>query len=205
MRMRAPASTSAASGISFEQPDTLAQRAGEFDLAIHRAPRDLGDLRLDAGDLGELVEHLIGDDRRFHIGDEKLLAPAGGVLRQHIDRDVAPKRDADAGIGLIGGEVIERDVANAAGGKPIARLEPCAELYQRLARYIDGAADCIVAGARGDQGDDAFGHAGLWRGAAERQASWSDSNIRIPSQRRFANVGIEKTTSNSRFLVELWI
>src|SRR5262249_27283727 len=75
---------------------------------------------------------------------------------------IAAERGANAGIGLIGGEIVERDIASARGAKPIARLELCAELDQRLTRGIDrGAERLAAAGVRGNQGDDAFGHARL--------------------------------------------
>jgi tRNA dimethylallyltransferase len=40
-------------------------------------------------EIGELVEHFILDDRRFHIGDEEALAPICGRLNQNIDFGIA--------------------------------------------------------------------------------------------------------------------
>lgn len=72
-----------------EQAHPRLKRGGKIDLAIHRATRDVGDLRPKAEKIGKLVEHFIRDDRRLHIGDEKALAPASQRLDHNIDRRAA--------------------------------------------------------------------------------------------------------------------
>lgn len=69
---------------SREQRHTLCQRGGKVDLAVHRTAGDLRDLWPKPDETGELIEHLVLDDRRLHIGDEKAFAP----LRQRLDDDI---------------------------------------------------------------------------------------------------------------------
>ncbi len=77
---------------SFEERHASLERGGEIDLAIHRTARDLGDPRAQPEGLGEFVEHLVLDDRRFEIGDEQALAPPGDRLNEDIDRGAADHR-----------------------------------------------------------------------------------------------------------------
>ena len=69
-----------------EQRNALAQRALELDLAPHGARRDGGDLLAQPGEVGDLVDQLLADDRALHVGDEELLAPARAV-RHEVDVD----------------------------------------------------------------------------------------------------------------------
>ena len=70
---------------ALEQRDARVERGFEIELAAHRALGDRGDLRLDAGIVGELVDAFDGDHRRIHVGDEQRLArgpaPAGRPRR----------------------------------------------------------------------------------------------------------------------------
>ncbi len=56
--------------------DPLAQRVGEVDLSVHAASGDRGDPILQAGEVGEFVQRLAGDDGAVHVGDQQPLAPS---------------------------------------------------------------------------------------------------------------------------------
>ena len=60
----------------------LAQRGLEVQLAVHRARGDGGDTLLQAGEIGEFVERLAGDDRAVHVGDQQ---PLAAVFRRRGD------------------------------------------------------------------------------------------------------------------------
>ncbi len=70
---------------AFEKADPFAQRRLEFKLAAHGPLGDLGDLRLDAERIRQLVDTLLLDDGGIHIRDEQLLAPVGEGLRDYVD------------------------------------------------------------------------------------------------------------------------
>ena len=70
---------------SLEQCNASFERGDEVDLAIHRAARDLRDLRANPETFGELVEHLVFDDRRFEIGDEQPFAAPRNRLHENVD------------------------------------------------------------------------------------------------------------------------
>ena len=91
-RMRAAASSRTEAGRPRNSATRSAQRGGKIEFAVHRAPGDLGDMGAQADEIGQLVEHLVLDDRRFQIGDEHPLAPLRRRLHQHIDRRVADHR-----------------------------------------------------------------------------------------------------------------
>ena len=103
-----------------QQRDAGGERAGELDLAVHRPPRDLGDARSDPEDQPELVEHLVFDDRRFEIGGEQPLAPAGLRLNHDVDRGACDQRAGGFG-DIIRKRSVEKQVAGFCGRKPHGR------------------------------------------------------------------------------------
>ncbi len=69
-----------------EQRDAGIERGGEIELAAHRRLGDRGDLGLQPGIVGELVDALALDQRRIHVGDQQRLAPGRGIgLHDDID------------------------------------------------------------------------------------------------------------------------
>ena len=74
-----------------QQRDALAQRRLEFDLAAHRAFGDGGDMRLQAGEIGQFVDALLADHGGIHVGQKKLLAPERDRLHDNVDRQVAAR------------------------------------------------------------------------------------------------------------------
>ncbi len=62
---------------TLEQRDALAQRRLELDLAAHRPFGDLGDMRLQPGEVGQFVDAFLADHGGIHVGQKKLLAPDG--------------------------------------------------------------------------------------------------------------------------------
>ena len=66
--------------------DPFAQGALELDLAAHGPLGDGGDLRLQPGEIGQLVQALAADDGRIHVGHEQGLAPALARLDAEIHR-----------------------------------------------------------------------------------------------------------------------
>ena len=98
---------------ALEQRDTGVERGFEIELAAHRRLGDGGDLRLDAGIVGQLVDAFDGDHGRIHVGDEQLLAPALRRLDDHVG---GRERALQRGAGGIGREA-EHDV----GGKALRR------------------------------------------------------------------------------------
>lgn len=61
----------------------------EFDFAAHRAFGDGGDVRLQAGEVGQFIESFLAGHRGIHVGEKKLLAPERGRLHDNVDRQVA--------------------------------------------------------------------------------------------------------------------
>ncbi len=101
----------------FEQADPRLERRDKADLAVHRAPGDLGDPRPDAVQGGELVEHFVLDDGRFEVGDQQQLAPLRRGLNQAIDlrrADRGARRGFDRG--GVGG--VEDEFACLPRGEP---------------------------------------------------------------------------------------
>ena len=80
-----------ADGHILEQRDALAQRRFELDLAAHRAFGDGGDMRLQAGEIGQFVDAFLADHGGIHVGQKKLLAPERGRLHDNVDRQVAAR------------------------------------------------------------------------------------------------------------------
>jgi tRNA dimethylallyltransferase len=103
-----------------EQRDARLERAHEIDLAVHRPPRDRRNSGAQPEEIGELVEHLVLDDRRFEIGDEQALAAVRRGLHDEVDR-----RPADQGARLRFDRrpvlEVEGEVAGLAAAEPIER------------------------------------------------------------------------------------
>ena len=146
--MRRAASSSLADRQALQQADPLGQRGGEVDLAVHGARRDAGDLVAQAEEVGQLVQHLVLDHGRFHVGHEQPLAPAGG---RHDDRV-----DGGHGDGLSALPV-ERDVAGDAGRQPVGRADRGAlRRSSSTARRIAPSFERRTGAALGDQDEDVF-------------------------------------------------
>ncbi len=130
---------------ALEQGDAGAQRRLEIELAIHGAGGDGGDFVLDADGIGELVDALLLDHGRIHVGDEQLLAPIGERHEGDID---GPAGDDVVG-GLYGGvefrlDDLDRDALGepvdfTANGRMDARNERRVE--GRISRVGDEAKD----------------------------------------------------------------
>jgi tRNA dimethylallyltransferase len=134
---------------SLEECDASLERRGEIDLAIHRAPRDLGNPRTQTERLGDLVEHLVFDDCRFEIGDEEPLAPSRNRLNEDVNRRAADYRARHL-LGWYRLVVVENKIAS------LFRCEP-----QRLAPKPQSLGDgggetgqVRAAAGAGDQGDN---------------------------------------------------
>ncbi len=74
-----------------QQGDPLGEGCDKIEFAIHRPPRDLGDLGPQPDEIGQFLEHLVFDDGRFQVGDEHPLAPPLAGLDHDIDRRVADR------------------------------------------------------------------------------------------------------------------
>ena len=119
-----------AGGLALQQRHAFPQRADEIDFAVHGAARDRGDLGLDADEIGDLVQHLIGDDGGFHVGQKQAFLPPRQALRDEVDR--RPRQGAArGGLGLVRVEPVEGDIAGKLGRKPGRAAEMRAQLFQR--------------------------------------------------------------------------
>ena len=56
-----------------KESHALAKCRLEVQFALHGALGDLGDLALQAGEIGELIEAFLADDGRIHVSDEQAL------------------------------------------------------------------------------------------------------------------------------------
>jgi tRNA dimethylallyltransferase len=104
-----------------EEGDAGFERGGEGDLAIHGAPGDRRHLGAKPNGLGKLVEHLVLDDRRLQIGDEKPFAPSCRRLNENIDlraTDQSARRLLDLPRDLPLAGRVEDEIAGLLGGKP---------------------------------------------------------------------------------------
>ncbi len=148
---------------ALEQRDPGAHGGGEIELAVHGAARDLGDLVAQADEIRQLVEHLILDDGRFHIGDEQQLAPPvcrlhrdiGGEAGEILTQSGGDRRRA-RGVGL------ERQIDGASGRQPVCGLGLRAEAAERGTCGIDGGSVEIAIFGIADQGQDMFHGRAYW-------------------------------------------
>ena len=119
---------------ALQQADALLEGGGEIDLAVHGARGDAGDLLAQAQEVGQLVQHLVLDHGRFHVGHQQLLAPAGRGTTTRVER----------GHGQAGRRALERDVAGDFGRQPVGRADRGVLGAQR----VDGICDRAVVAAR---------------------------------------------------------
>src|SRR5439155_8369112 len=124
------------------------ERGGEIDLAVHCTPGDRRDLWAKPYRLGKLVEHLVLDDRRFQIGDEKPFAPPGRRLNENIDLG-AVDHDARGSLGRRRLRLVKEEIAGLCRGEP-DRLAPN---VQCLGNRRDEAWEARPAAEPGDQGE----------------------------------------------------
>ncbi len=68
-----------------QQGDPLAERRLEVELSLHGALGDLGNLALEAGEIGKLVEAFLADDRRIHVRDQQALEAVLLGLNEDVD------------------------------------------------------------------------------------------------------------------------
>ena len=136
---------------SLEQRDPLAQRGLEFDLAAHRAFGDGGDMRLEAGEIGQFVDAFLADHGGIHVGEKKLLAP--------VDLQAAPRyRSAGRPAPRAGGLTMARDVVGAVerdvGGDSVEQPLRRTGAGKNGARAVDHGAIERGIGGIADQGGD---------------------------------------------------
>ena len=80
-----------------QQRDAGLECGDKVDIPVHRPAGNFGDLRADAEDQGQFVEHLVFDDRQFEVGNEQVFAPPDGRLNQDVDRVAANNAARGAG------------------------------------------------------------------------------------------------------------
>ena len=117
-RVCAQVFSSASEPQPFQHRDPQAQRLAKIDLAVHAAPRDRRDLRLEPGICGEFVQRLAGDDGAVHVGEQQPLAPAARRRRDRVDRRALQRRRARRrvgrrGAGDVGGLARRKDYRSA--------------------------------------------------------------------------------------------
>jgi hypothetical protein len=123
-----------------QQRHPFRQSGGEVQFPVHRAPRDRSDMGPQADEIGQLVEHLVLDDRRFEVGDEDPLAASVRRLDQHIDRRIADHLPGSR-FGRLRVGIAQRQVARGAGREPVGRADrqrPC-ERRDDLRQITPGA------------------------------------------------------------------
>ncbi len=131
---------------ALEQRHPLAQRRLERDLAAHRAFGNGGDMRLHAGEIGELVDAFLADHGGIHVGEKKLLAPDRLRLHDNVDWQIAAhfaqacfdRMDVALGDeGDVDGDFVEQPPRRAGRGQNGARAVD----HRAIERGIDGIAD----------------------------------------------------------------
>ena len=142
-----------------QQRDALAQRRREIQLALHGALGDRGDLRLEPGIVGELVDAFLPDDRRIHVGDQQPLfavrfglgdqvdagssSSASGTALMPVEKRRSAHRPRDPG-GELGRGSISR--SKPARGRPAChRAVGC---YQRAIPLVSSCPNCRSDGER---------------------------------------------------------
>ena len=131
-----------------QQRDASLERGDKVDLCIHRLAGDLGNMRANAEDQGQFVEHLVFDNRRFEIGNEEPLAP----LRRRLDQDIDRGADDDGAHGFDDRRRVQRIENKIAG---LVRRKPDGLGFDRK-RLGDRRGEVGKTGAScaGDQSED---------------------------------------------------
>src|SRR5262249_45882758 len=135
-----------------EHGDALGEGGGKVEFPAHGALGDGGDLGLEAGEVGQLVEAFLTYDGGIHVRDEQFLAPVGG----RGDRPVGP---GGAGFGLEIGDKfgLKLDVDLALGHGPFNAATLCGRTYA-----AGGAVREFAGAAAGDEGEDEGHESGEW-------------------------------------------
>jgi tRNA dimethylallyltransferase len=132
-----------------EQRDASFERGNEVDLAIHRTMGDFSNQRPNPKAFGELVEHLVLNNRRLQIGDEELFASSHGRLNENIDRS-AFDQGARRHLGAPRASRVEEEITGLTRGQPVG-LGP----DPQVRRDRPGEAwQARPAASSGDQGED---------------------------------------------------
>ncbi len=103
-----------------QKGDALAQRRLELDLAVHRAGGDRGDVLLEPELCGELIDALLVDHGRIHVGDEQ----AAAAVARRLDDDVYGRLadiGTDRGDNGVTRPVGDREVAGDPRIQPVDR------------------------------------------------------------------------------------
>jgi tRNA dimethylallyltransferase len=131
-----------------QQRGASLERSDKVDLRIHRLAGDLGDMRANAEDHCQFVEHFVFDNRRLEIGDEQPLAP----LRRRLDQDIDRGDGDDGAHGFDDRRRIQRIENEIAG---LVRRKPDGLGFDRQ-RFGDRRSEAgkTEAGSAGDQGED---------------------------------------------------
>ena len=152
-------------GQSGQQRHPFAQGRGEIELAVHRPAGHGGDLRLEAGEVGELVDAFDGDDGAVHVAQQEPLAPAARAAARPGRR--RPRRRSGASRRLGCGRIQRRSIAiSAASASASQRASPPTAA---AAAATSRAVERLPAGIGDQAGDGRHGHSRMaaGRGAIE--------------------------------------
>ena len=181
--MRLAASSSLATVEPLQQPDPLVQGAGEVDLAVHGARGDAGDLLAQAQKLGQLVQHLVLDHGRFHVGHEQLLAPARRRHDHRVDRRSWRRAGRRRRTGC-------RRRCSGASHSGVPTVAPCA--CSTATAFADGAVVRARDGPRWRSGQGRFSRAGSslicnLRPSRSFRPPWTSASSSSPARRPAAS------------------
>ena len=146
-----------------KQADARLEGSDKSDLTVHSATGDCRNLGPKPKKICQLVEHFVLDDGRFHIGDEKALAPIRQRLDKHIDghpADHGPRRLFDSG--EI--ETFEHEVKGLARRKPFRLCRDPEAVHDRHGNAIEPRHVAVT----GDQGEDSAHKARSYSGNRRR-------------------------------------
>ena len=130
-----------------QHADPLDQRGAEIELAVHRTPGDLGDLRLQPGEGGDLVQRLaVTMVLSMSASSSRLRRPAAGVARTSTG---APSSAVVARRSPARRPAREGDVGGFLRREPVRRAGLGAERLQRGADAEQGGWPSPPGGRRG--------------------------------------------------------
>ena len=137
-----------------QERDALAQRRLEFDFAAHRPFGDPGDMRLQPGEIGQLVDAFLADHGGIHVRQKKLLAPCRDRLHHNVDRQVAARllqagfdrldviRALDRAVeGNVDCDLVEQPLRRSRRGKDGQRAVDDGGVERRIGRVADEGGD----------------------------------------------------------------